>query len=116
MKLDPHVEKWRAQSPPFVSEPGAPYGLFYIPYRSVVLKVMACDGQETGWDHVSVSLPTRTPNWQEMCFIKDLFFTHEETVVQFHPRHSEYVNTCGTCLHLWKRYGAEHELPPMALV
>ena len=26
-----------------------------------------------GWEHVSVSTRKRTPNWREMCFVKDLF-------------------------------------------
>ncbi len=81
-----------------------------------MLTVIACDGIETGWDHVSVSTPNRVPNWAEMCFVKDLFFSPEETAVQFHPKHSEYVNNCVNCLHLWRRVGAEHELPPRALV
>lgn len=59
-----------------------------------------------GWEHVSVS-PCNTkrktcPTWEEMCEIKDLFFTPEETVVQYHPPKSDYVNIHPLCLHLWK--------------
>lgn len=58
---------------------------------------------ESGWEHVSVSTQTfRPPNWEEMCYIKNLFWGEEECVVQFHPPKSEYVNCHPGCLHLWK--------------
>lgn len=69
-----------------------------------------------GWDHVSVSYRRRTPTWEEMSKIKDIFFNEEETVVQFHPKKSEYKNLCETCLHLWRKQGEEYELPPRAFV
>lgn len=69
-----------------------------------------------GWDHVSVSYRKRVPTWEEMCKIKDIFFEEEETVVQFHPKKSEYKNLCETCLHLWRKQGAEYELPPRSFV
>lgn len=78
------------------------------------MKVVASDGG--GWDHVSVSLPNRCPNWEEMCFVKDLFWDDEETVLQFHPKKSEYVNRCATCLHLWKPHSVEIELPPKVFI
>jgi hypothetical protein len=68
-----------------------------------------------GWDHVSVSRPRITPNWREMCFVKDLFFEEEETVIQFHPPHSQYVNNHLLVLHLW-RHKDGHMLPPAELV
>src|ERR1700733_966886 len=50
------------------------------------------DTTSEGWEHVSVSTRNRTPNWQEMSFVKDLFWNEEECVVQFHPPKSTYVN------------------------
>lgn len=49
-------------------------GAFRIPSvrTGTVLKVIASSGE--GWDHVSVSLPNRCPNWIEMDFIKRTFF------------------------------------------
>jgi hypothetical protein len=90
-------------------------GLFFIPSPkgSYELKVIASDGMD--WDHVSVSLRNRCPNWQEMSFVKDLFFEPEETVVQFHPKASEYVNNHPYCLHLWRWQLGEHLLPPSIL-
>ena len=46
-----------------------------------------------GWDHVSVCpYNRRTPTWDEMCAVKDMFFRDDEVVVQYHPAKSEYVN------------------------
>ena len=59
------------------------------------------------WDHVSVSLKTRTPTWEEMCHIKSLFFADEEVVMQLHPAKSAYVNYHPFCLHLWRPQSAE---------
>jgi len=88
-------------------------GAFAIPFRSFMLTVIASDG--LGWEHVSVSLKNRCPNWDEMSFIKRLFWGDDETVIQFHPRRAEYVNNWPNCLHLWKRAGVDHELPPAIL-
>lgn len=105
------IEKYRDKR--FSSEKDGNNGLFFVHRQSYTLKVIASDGM--GWDHVSVSLPNRTPNWGEMCFIKDLFFDLSETVVQFHPKIEEYVNNHPHCLHLWRDQHNEHWLPPSNL-
>ena len=51
-----------------------------------------------------------------MQHIKELFWGDDETVIQFHPRKSEYVNAMPFCLHLWKRTGIEYQLPPKGLL
>lgn len=70
------------------------------------------------WDHVSVSLPdnSRCPTWDEMCFIKNLFFRDDETVVQFHPKKSEYINNHPYTLHLWRPHAYDYSLPMQLLV
>ena len=64
--------------------------------------VVASDG--FGWEHVSVSLPSRmrSPTWEEMCWIKSLFWEDNETVIQYHPSEENYVNGHPFCLHLWR--------------
>lgn len=59
---------------------------------------------EDGWEHVSVSPKHKykTPTWDDMCALKDIFFDDEEEVYQIHPKKSEYVNLSENCLHLWK--------------
>ena len=74
--------------------------VFRVLFRGRFLHVIASDWGK--WQHVSVSLENRTPVWDEMCHIKNLFFDEEETCVQFHPRKSEYVNLAENCLHMWK--------------
>lgn len=55
-----------------------------------------------GWEHLSVSTPSKTPSWDQMCMMKDVFFDDEEECVQYHPRKSEYVNAHPHCLHIWR--------------
>ena len=74
------------------------------------------DKASDGWEHVSVSLPNRPPNWQEMCYAKSLFWEDEECVIQFHPPRSRYVNNHPYCLHLWKKRGDDFLMPPPILV
>lgn len=108
-------EKYRIKKGLFAStEADGNNGAFLIPYQSFILTVISGVGE--GWEHVSVSLPNRTPNWYEMCFIKDLFWDKEETVVQFHPPESQYVNNHENCLHLWKPIGYDIKTPPSILV
>lgn len=95
-----------------------PLGCFLIMGpRGVMLKIISSGpDSEFGWEHVSVSAPNRTPNWAEMCFVKDLFWDEEECVVEYHPPRSEYVNHHPHCLHLWKPIGITLPLPPSLLV
>jgi hypothetical protein len=72
--------------------------------------------RKSGWEHVSVSTVRRTPNWAEMCFVKDMFWNDDECVVQFHPPRSDYVNYHPYCLHLWKQIGVPTVVPPALLV
>ena len=76
----------------------------------------ADDKMSEGWEHVSVSTRRRPPNWQEMSFVKDLFWSEQECVIQFHPPRSEYVNNHPHCLHLWHPTDNHVRLPPSILV
>jgi len=76
--------------------------------------VIASDG--AGWQHVSVSHRTRCPSWNEMCFIKDMFWDPEDCAVQYHPARSQYVNNHAHCLHLWKPTTEHLPVPPAILV
>jgi hypothetical protein len=117
MKISDKAEEFRKSKGHYKSQTGDPYGWFEIPYKSTTLHVLACGADDfLPWDHVSVSTSNRCPNWDEMCFVKDLFFDEKETVVQFHPKKSEYVNRMPYCLHLWRDTRAEHVLPPNFMV
>ena len=69
-----------------------------------------------GWDHVSVSYRDKTPSWDDMCYVKDIFFGPEECVVQYHPAKSNYVNRHPHCLHIWKKQDFELPTPPLYMV
>ena len=89
-------------------------GYFLVPCVMRYMAVIASDGE--GWEHVSVSLKNRCPKWEEMCFIKNMFWDDEDIVLQFHPPKSEYVNNHPYCLHLWRPLEKQIPLPPSILV
>jgi len=71
---------------------------------------------EHKWEHVSVSAEKRCPTWEEMCFVKDLFWAEDEMCVQYHPPKSDYVNFHPYVLHMWKPIGMTIPMPPTLLV
>jgi len=113
------LEKYRITSGPYMTEEGDLFGMFFIPFAfgKTPLKALSSnfDGSQE-WEHVSVSLPNRCPTWEEMCFVKDLFWDKTQTVIQFHPPESEYVNNAKFCLHLWRNSKTETLTPPSILV
>lgn len=86
-------------------------GIFEIFMNQRFLRIIS--GSDEKWEHVSVSMEYRCPSWQEMCFVKDLFWHPEETVIQFHPPKSQYVNTHPYVLHLWKPLFTRLPIPDM---
>lgn len=113
------IERFRERTGEYASDVSCGNnGRFRIYFQDTQswLCVLATDN--FGWDHVSVSVPgeQRCPTWEEMCYVKSLFFRDSETVVQFHPKKEAYVSFHPYCLHLWKRQDGEHELPPCDLV
>lgn len=78
-------------------------------------------GMGNGWDHISISKPKhknrhKIPTWNEMCFVKNLFFDKEELVVQYHPPLSKYVNVHPGVLHLWRKQDDSIPVPPLYMV
>lgn len=96
-------------------------GAFIIPSptrNNRLLRVIASDGFD--WEHVSISAGKGKshilmPYWDEMCYIKDLFWDDTDTVIQYHPRKEDYVNFAD-CLHLWRPVGVDLPTPPKFLV
>lgn len=98
-------------------------GAFEIPHYKIAnysIFCIASDGE--GWQHVSVSLSSterkveRCATWEEMCFVKSLFWDDEESVMQLHPPKSQWVNNHPYCLHLWKPTDKEIPLPDSMMV
>lgn len=74
------------------------------------LRVMA--GKGYGWEHVSVSLAHRIPNYSEMKRVKRIFFEDHECVMELHVPSSEHINEHSFCLHLWRPTHKEIPRPP----
>lgn len=92
-------------------------GLFRIRMGTHIVYCVASDGE--GFEHVSVSIDKGgiTPTWAIMARVKDLFWDAEDTVVQFHPPKSMYVNLHPHVLHLWRNEEIQKlMIPPKRLV
>lgn len=116
-----HLEDRRKLKQPLASKPGDKFGAFYFKRGTRELIIIASSGDDTmPWEHVSARVEEyrggRCPTWDEMCFVKDLFWDPEEAVVQFHPPQSQYVNNHPHVLHLWKPIGLQLLLPPSIAV
>lgn len=121
------IEDCRITRGPWRTQHGQPFGAFHFDKGRNVLRVLASPPHPngTGWEHVSVSAAyrttankwkPRTPNWEEMGQIKSRFFDEEETVIQFHPARSLYVNFAGHCLHLWRWGEGAFPVPSIATI
>lgn len=108
------VEHYRIKVDGYSLHSGKESGWFLVPCGKVMLKV--CSSDYGGWDHISVSLPDRTPTWEEMCHVKDLFFRTDEWVMQLHPPKNENVNNHPFCLHMWRPQNCTIPLPPKVMV
>jgi hypothetical protein len=93
------------------------YGNFCFKRNGFQYNIIASD---LGWEHVSVhcSVGKRniTPTWEQMCFVKDLFWGKEDCVIQFHPPQSQYVNVHPHVLHLWRPVDTDLPTPPKIMV
>lgn len=95
-----YAEKVLWDDNPILLKQGIRSGYITLPRGQ---KASVCVGRnEGGMEHVSIQLfVDRLPKWNEMCYIKDLFWKEEEKVVQIHLSKSEYVNFV-EALHLWR--------------
>lgn len=112
-----HVpEKYRIKAGPFKSSNlDGNNGAFEFKHDQIWIRIIASDGDD--WDHVSVSLSVkRCPDWEEMCLVKSMFWDDEDTVIQFHPPKSEYVNNHNFCLHLWRPQDYQIKTPPSYMI
>jgi len=90
-------------------------GFFIIKHEVYEIRCQASD--KKGWEHVSVTISrNHPPPWKIMCFVKDLFWEKEDTVIQFHPPESKYVNLHENCLHLWRSTEEKIKIPETELI
>ena len=86
----------------------------YNPGTDSILRVIASCGD--GWDHVSVSLPDRTPTWSEMEFVKRRFFADDELAWEYHMPPTEHISIHPHVLHIWRKHGFKMPTPPTEMV
>lgn len=111
-----HINQYRIKEGPLASDDS--YGMtgqWRIPLPCG-LKALVISSDGMGWEHVSVSTGERCLTWEEMCFIKELFWNDDEAVMQIHPPKNEYIKNHPYCLHLWKPISQTMPLPPSILV
>jgi hypothetical protein len=116
MKFNRLLENYRDKKGWYATDAGTNFGAFWVPFGNDKMRIIADDGTDSGWEHVSCSFIDRCPTWDEMCRVKDLFWDAEECAVQYHPPKSEYVNNFPYCLHLWRKIGQNWETPPREFV
>jgi hypothetical protein len=109
------AEQWRLHAGQLASDRSdGNNGAFIVPIESHSVLAIISDGR--GWDHVSVSTKDRCPTWEEMCFVKKLFFRNDETVIQLHPPSRLYIDHQRHTLHLWRHQKSEVALPPLNMI
>lgn len=95
-------------------------GLFVIPQGGYYFQCIVSD--RMGWEHVSSTLRfknsgiSNNPSWDEMCYIKSLFWDEEDMVIQYHPAKSDYINNHPHVLHLWRPVNVEFPKPDSIMV
>ena len=119
-RIATEMEGHRVRDGLYGSSPGEPYGAFRcIAPGGIALAIIATNGEDpsgANWEHVSVSTAQRAPRWDEMCWVKDRFWEPEDTVVQYHPPKSLYVNCHPYTLHLWRHRVLPFMAPPTFLI
>lgn len=114
------LPKWVERVPHHTGEIGDKYnGCFLLASNEnaqETLRVIASsDSDDTGWDHLSVSLYNRCPTWSEMEFIKKLFLG-DVIAYQLHLPSKDHINIHPYVLHIWRPWRKEIPLPPTSYV
>jgi hypothetical protein len=91
-------------------------GAFQIPHPATGVKLTCIAAAGDGWDHVSVSLSNRCPNWVEMEFVKRRFFRDDEVAMQLHVKVKDHINVHPYVLHLWRPHHQPIPVPPKEYV
>lgn len=67
------------------------------------IAVMASDLMINGkrWYHVSASRKARMPSYEDLVWVKEVFFGEDQPAYQVFPKKSEHRNFHPFCLHLW---------------
>ena len=125
----PALDRYRDKSTRATAEFGGigdhANGRFYLPpsggqpgpgdsTHPVHFCVIAATGE--GWEHVSVSTRDHCPTWNEMEYIKRLFFHSHECCMQLHVPTDEHINNNPNVLHIWRPIKQRIPRPPSWMV
>jgi hypothetical protein len=88
----------------------------YVNYSGAKKNMIVVFSWGDGWDHVSVSYNNRCPTWDEMCYIKKLFFKPDEWTIQYNPSDQDNINLFPYCLHLWRPQNEKIPKPPKYMI
>ncbi len=106
-------DQWRDRSERVIAMYGSAgtetCGAFNVTYLPTGQKLYVLASIGAGWEHVSVSTPTRCPTWEEMSWVKRAFFKKNEWALEYHPPEAENINKHPFCLHLWR---CQYQEPP----
>ncbi len=120
-----HLEHYRIRDGDLASDES--YGMngaFAIPLHrwhpeGYATAVVVCSDQG-GWDHVSVHIDTpqeqRCPTWEEIDYVRKLFFRGDEWVMQLHAPGSKNINKHPFTLHMWRPQNEAIPTPPTDFV
>jgi len=91
-------------------------GPFLISSKTTGRNLAVIASSDLGWDHVSVSLTNRCPNWLEMEQVKRMFFREDEWAMQLHAPPSDHISVHPNCLHIWRPQQVAIPIPPTWMV
>ena len=91
-------------------------GQFIIDNPGTGRRLLIQVSDEAQWDHISVSTPVKCPTWEDMDFIKRLFFRPDEWAMQLHAPEDLHINIHPYCLHIWKPQHVPIPTPPSWMV
>lgn len=91
-------------------------GVFIVISKTTRRHMRVIASNDEGWDHVSISLNYRCPNWHEMEQIKRMFFKDDETCWQYHVPPSDHINIHPHVLHIWRKHDFEIPMPPRVMI
>lgn len=118
MKDLDELNEYRRPHPLSREKGDSSHGCFVVPYKKTkkvaILRIVA-SGSE-GWDHVSISLENRCPTWEEMDFVKRLFFKPDEVAIQYHVPVEDHISLHPYCLHLWRPHRVAIQMPPKWMI
>ena len=93
-------------------------GAFELTYNNLLLAIIV--SAEAGWDHVSVHAVGRsgsqTPTWDEMDYVRKLFFRGDEWVIQYHAPSDKHIEDHPHVLHMWRPQNEMLPVPPAWMV